>query len=280
MSERVTLQLGRVVEPGPAPLLSVDQREAFHADGFLALDALLDAAAMSRLRALLEGLLSRRAPRDDGMRFDYLSPEERPAGDERLMQQLLPFDYEPALFETQLFERGARLARDLLGTPILYRGSHYMEKPPRGGPATPLHQDEAFWEPAHRHEAIGIWVPLEGADEASGCMEFVPGSHRAEALLPHRPVGGDRRVHGLELDGVAIDPARRVRCPVPTGGATVHHCRVVHGSGENRSERPRRALVLNFETTPVRLETPREVPWQQTASELAARRAARGIQLP
>ena len=42
----------------------------------------------------------------------------------------------------------------------------------------------------------------------------------------------------------------------------------------------RRALVLNFETTPVRLETPREVPWQQTASELAARRAARGIQLP
>ena len=47
-----------------------------------------------------------------------------------------------------------------------------------------------------------------------------------------------------------------------------------------RSERPRRALVLNFETTPVRLETPREVPWQQTASELAARRAARGIRLP
>lgn len=277
------LQLGRPVQPEEEPLLSAAEREGFHADGFLALEALLEPAEIARLRALVDALLRRPEPEADGMRFDYLAASRAGAdaeGPPRLLQQLLPFDYEPALFDTALFHRGARLARDLLGAPLFYRGSHYMEKPGGGGAATPWHQDEAFWEPAHRHEAIAIWVPLHGVLPDGGCMEFVRGSHLAEALAPHRRVGGDPAVHGLELDGVAIDPSRVVRCPLPVGGATVHHCRVIHGSGVNRAAAARPALVLNFETTPTPLDPPRAVPWQATESELAARRAERGISLP
>ena len=34
--------------------------------------------------------------------------------------------------------------------------------------------------------------------------------------------------------------------PVPAGHATLHHARTLHGSGPNRTARPRRALVLNY----------------------------------
>jgi ectoine hydroxylase-related dioxygenase (phytanoyl-CoA dioxygenase family) len=221
--------------------------------------------------------MQRPEPLADGMLYDYAAPGGG-LSDPRVVQLLLPFDYQPELFETELFANAAAIARQLLGDGIYYRGSHVIDKPPRGDNPTAWHQDEAFWDPAAKHEAIAIWIPLGDAPRDSGCMEFVPGSHAGDVLV-HRRLGGDPSVHGLELDGEGVTGA--VACPIRSGDVTVHHCRTVHGTGPNLSGQRRRSLVLNLAIAARALAEPRDFPWQRAAeSDAQARRARRRIELP
>lgn len=273
-------RLGAPVEPEPIEVVSEAQRAGFAAAGFLAIERFLSPREVARARALVDELLARSEPIDDGMRFDYAAPDGA-AEAPRVVQQLLPFDYEPRLFDTAFFRRSAALAAQLLGRRLRYRGSHHIDKPPRDDNPTPMHQDEAFWEPARRHEAIAVWLPFSAVDDRGSCMRFVPGSHRELALRPHRRIGGDPRVHGLELDPPLPPEAEVIDCPLPLGGVTVHHCRTIHGSGPNLGSAPRRALVVNLEAPPIPLPRPRAVPWQGASENaLDARRAEREIELP
>jgi len=49
--------------------------------------------------------------------------------------------------------------------------------------------------------------------------------------------------------------------PVEPGGATFHHCRLVHSSGPNRSGHVRRAYANEFQRDPVPRAIPAERPW-------------------
>ncbi len=274
-------RLGEAVDAAPVAVIDEAARASFAQEGFLTIPRLLAPEAVAEVERLVAPLLEDPAPLADGLRFDYAAPEGTIGEAPRVLQLLLPFDYEPRLFDTAFFRRSASLARQLLGPALRYRGSHYVEKPPGVDNPTAMHQDEAFWEPAHRHEAIAVWLPLDDVGPDASPLEMVPGSHLDDALRPHRRIGGDPRVHGLELHPPLPDDVRRVACPLPRGGASVHHCRLVHGAGPNRGPRPRRALVLNLEAPPIALPTPREVPWQRTGpAALARRRAERDIELP
>ncbi len=270
-------RIGTPVERfGPARL-DDETCARFRQQGFLTLPGFLSEAELEKISQLVDDLLKRPEPEADGMLYDYAEPGGG-LEDPKVIQLLLPFDYQPALFQTELFENAAAIARQLLGDGIHYRGSHLIDKPPRHDNPTAYHQDEAFWDPGAEHEAIAVWVPLGDAPEASGCMEFVPGSHIGK-VLEHRRLGGDPRVHGLELDGGA--PRGAVACPIRRGDATVHHCRTVHGTGPNRSGARRRSLILNLATSPRVLNEPRAFPWQEaTASGARERRAQRAIELP
>ena len=65
-------------------------------------------------------------------------------------------------------------------------------------------------------------------------------------LRPHQPLHGDRdKSHTLVA---AVDESEDPVTPVPIrrGDVTVHHERVIHGSGGNRSPGWRRAYVVAF----------------------------------
>ena len=112
------------------------------------------------------------------------------------------------------------------------------------GAQTPWHQDEAFFTVGTPNRvALSCWVALQDTDETTGCMLYVPGSHRGP-LLPHQTVGSDPRTHGIG----AVDPdvSLAVSVPLRAGDAVLHHSRTLHGAGANQSRGPRRALTLEF----------------------------------
>ncbi len=128
-----------------------------------------------------------------------------------------------------------------------------------------------------RYEEISIWIPLQEATIENGCMWFVPGSHRQD-ILPHHPIGHDPRVIGLEVDEPEKFMAQGVACPLPPGGATIHHCRTIHYTGPNLSDGPRRAYILGYGLPPARRDIPRDFYWlrqQQTAWQERVAQAAR-----
>lgn len=135
-------------------------------------------------------------------------------------------------------------ARTLLGSLVSLSGINYFDKPPDRNRATPPHQD-AYYERIQPCEAVMLWVALDDADEANGCLRYVPGSHKL-GLRHHRIT----EVHGFSL-GIWDYPCEHDRhhelaVPVKAGDVLAHHCLTIHRADANESPRSRVALGLVY----------------------------------
>jgi len=224
--------------------LSVEQIASFREQGFLVVPELAPRDELPRMRAIFERLFRERVGWERGAFFDLAGVDEegRPA---KLPQLLKPANFAPELRELRTVANAAAMARQLLGPETTAWFEHAILKPPGCGPATPWHQDEAHRnDPGTAYEQLSIWLPLQDATAENGCMRFMPGTHRGR-VLEHRSPQSDPRIMALEC----VAPFRAeeaVVCPVPLGGATVHHARTLHGAGENVSREPRFAYILAF----------------------------------
>jgi ectoine hydroxylase-related dioxygenase (phytanoyl-CoA dioxygenase family) len=240
--------------------LTTDQIAFFHREGYLTLPALTTAAEVERLQAIYDQLFAQKAGRDQGDHLDLVTTDEE--DQEPVLPQILnPAKYAPELVDTLFRANALAVARQLLGPTVQPGGDHAILKPAHTDVATPWHQDEAYWDADKEYQAISIWLPLQAATLENGCMQFVPGTHQQE-VLPHHPIGHDPRIIGLEVDAVAHWASNAVACPIPAGGATIHHSRTLHYTGPNHSDQPRRAYILGFSIPPTPRTTPRDFYWQ------------------
>src|SRR4030095_2268250 len=114
-------------------------------------------------------------------------------------------------------------------------------------------QDAPYWPSIRPSTPVTAWIALDDVDASNGCMWMVPGSHKWGnhiKLLEQTPheqffaVGADfAPPQDAEIRQVKIVP-----WPVRKGEVSYHHCMTWHGSHENRSDRPRRAIALHFMT--------------------------------
>ncbi len=266
--------------PTPAIALSAEQVEQFRAEGYLALPVLTDQDDIARLRDSYDRIFNDLAGRDRGDQFDLAGTDEE--GKRQSLPQILhPAQYAPEMNESALLVNAAHVAKQLLGPDATCEFAHAIFKPAGYGAETPWHQDAAYWSPELLYTSISIWVPLQEATPENGCMEFIPLSHTLD-VLRHQSINNDPRIHGLELHpDDRHHVARIATCPLPPGGATVHGPYMLHHTGPNRSQIPRRALILNAALPSRERTSPLRFPWQevwQTARETRASAAvARGV---
>jgi len=226
------------------PPLSPEQVTRFREDGFLALDSIAPAEEVEQLREIFHRLFTGGAGWRQGAQFDLAGADDgqRPAA---LPQLLNPAEFAPELRGTRFRANALAIARQLLGATVEPWFEHAILKPAQIGAATPWHQDEAHRDdPGTDYEQISIWMPLQEATEANGCMRYIAGSHRGP-VLEHRSPNNDPRITALECIG-RFDSGLAVHCPLPAGGAALHHCRTLHSAGPNQSNLPRCAYVLAF----------------------------------
>ncbi len=256
----------------PAAALTPEQIAKFREDGYLALASITTPEEVAQLRGIFDRLFAEAAGWEKGAQFDLAGTDEerRPA----LPQILNPAEFAPELRATQFRANALAIARQLLGPETEPWFEHAILKPPRYGAATPWHQDEAHRDdPGIDYEQLSVWMPLQEATEANGCMRFIARSHRGP-VLAHRSPGNDPRVTALECTG-GFAPEEAVACPLPPGGATIHHCRTLHAAGPNASDIPRRAYILAFRGAVRPCAEFRGYPWnaeKRTAAQ--ARNAA------
>jgi ectoine hydroxylase-related dioxygenase (phytanoyl-CoA dioxygenase family) len=227
-----------------SPPLSSEQVARFRTDGYLALESIAPAAEVEQLRGVFARLFSDGAGWNRGAQFDLAGADDkgRPA---KLPQLLNPVEFAPELRDTQFRANALAIARQLLGEGTEPWFEHAILKPPRYGAPTPWHQDEAHRDdPGTDYEQISIWMPLQEATPENGCMRYMAGSHLGP-VLEHRSPNNDPRITALECGG-GFDAAQAVPCPLPPGGAAVHHCRTLHSAGPNQTDLPRCAYILAF----------------------------------
>ncbi|OJV14724.1 MAG: phytanoyl-CoA dioxygenase family protein [Dyadobacter sp. 50-39] len=117
-------------------------------------------------------------------------------------------------------------------------------KPARHGGVVAWHQDYSYWTRSVPMQHLTCWTGLDDSLIENGCLYYVPKSHRW-GLLDKPELAGD--MQGLMQ--YLTDEQKAEFKPIPIemkrGYGTFHHPLMVHGSYENRSERSRRAFVLN-----------------------------------
>lgn len=109
------------------------------------------------------------------------------------------------------------------------------------------HTDIAYWKTCSSRNLITAWIPFQTVTEEMGPMMVLDGSHRWE--------GNDQLefFHHPKLEEIAEHiqrPAGEMKA-VPLllerGQVSYHHCRTIHGSQPNRSDRPRVALAVHMQ---------------------------------
>ena len=246
--------------PEPTMSLTEDQIAFYHENGYLVLEAITTADEIATMRQAYDRIFTEDAGRDEGNAFDLAGANKK--GQAATLPQILnPEKYAPELLNTLYRANAAVIAKQLLGdSATVGKGGHAIRKPPSIGAATPLHQDEAYWNEALEYNSLSIWLPLQDATVENGCMQFVPKSHLL-GVVPHRSIG--KGAAGLIVDESVTDIGELVPCPIPAGGAMVHHSRTFHYAGPNTTSQVRRAYIIGASTKAKERETPRDFYWQE-----------------
>jgi len=135
-------------------------------------------------------------------------------------------------------------ASQLLGGAVRFWHDQLFCKPAKHGGVVAWHQDYSYWTRTKPMQHLTCWIGLDDATRDNGCVCYIPGSHRWD-LLPITGLAGDMQA----IHTVLSEEQRRKFNPVfaelKAGEAVFHHPLMIHGSYENRTDRPRRATVIN-----------------------------------
>ena len=135
-------------------------------------------------------------------------------------------------------------ASQLLGGAVRFWHDQLFWKPAQHGGVVAWHQDYSYWTRTQPLAHLSCWIGLDDATRDNGCLHYVPGSHRWN-LLPVTGLADDIDAIQSVLSPEQKKQFKPVAIELKRGEAAFHHPLMVHGSFENRTERQRRATVIN-----------------------------------
>ena len=228
--------------------VSASDRDSFHSVGYISLPSVLTEAEVCAIEQVFDRFANGEIL---GMRRDLCDMSGTYSDDFKdfaLINAMLPSHYLPSL-QGNIFERLSQsITRQLYSKDMDYDYDQFLSKKPgKARAAFAMHQDMGYWPvgtPDTRTATCSLAVTE--SVRANGCICFVPGSHKAAKLVPHRPKGAADRSesHTLEIDLPVDTPVEYIE--VPRGSITVHDEWVVHGSGGNTSDKWRKTYIIAY----------------------------------
>jgi phytanoyl-CoA hydroxylase len=236
---------------GPAEI------EFYRENGYL---AVRQAFTPAEIDAALDGLIDLIAgknPAFTGVTFEAaarellprLGPEERQDAVRKLWKFV---DYDARLKAIAGHPQLLVALRALLGVPDIEMFQDMaLIKPPRLGREKPWHQDHAYFDYPLGTPIAGVWIALDEATIANGCMQLLPGRHR------EGPIVHFKRRDWQICDNITLGQ-RSVAAPLPPGGLLFFDGLLPHGTPHNTSGSRRRALQFHYLPKGVRKTTEEE----------------------
>ena len=238
--------------------LSDEQLAFYEENGFLSGVKILDEGQINALRAELEEIMD---PGHPGHHLFYeFHSNESSDPDTILFHSLGHWRITPGLHDALWNPRFVVPACQLLGEKaVRFWHDQLFCKPARHGGVVAWHQDYSYWTRTTPLQHLTCWVGLDEATSENGCLQYIPGSHKWDLLEKIELAGSMDSLRDLLNDGQRQQYEKRVAAEMPAGYGTFHHPKMVHGSYENRSDRPRRAFVLNVFADGTRSNTDEEL---------------------
>ena len=140
---------------------------------------------------------------------------------------------------------------DVIGPDILVFTMSWFIKEPGAPHVAGWHQDATHFglDPNDLH--VSAWLALSDASLDSGCMQFMPGSHRRGQITHTYGMGASVNDAEQWIDKPG-DVAGAVDCCLAPGQFSLHNTLTVHQSGPNRSRDRRIGISISYVPTSVR----------------------------
>jgi ectoine hydroxylase-related dioxygenase (phytanoyl-CoA dioxygenase family) len=222
--------------------LTDEQVEFYRENGYLAGVRLLNDAQVEVLRNELAELVD---PDHPGNKLFYEFNSNESADPEKILFHALgAWRITPGFHDLLWNPFFCVAASQLLDGPVRFWHDQLFYKPAHHGGVVIWHQDYSYWTRTQPMAHLSCWIGLDDSSRDNGCVHYVPGSHRWN-LLPREDFANDMDT----IQSVLSDEQKREFKPkaieLKKGECSFHHPLMVHGSFENRTDRPRRAAVIN-----------------------------------
>jgi len=223
-------------------MISQRDVEQYRQTGYLVVPDVLDAALLARVSGALDRLVADASSVSAHTDVYDLEPSHTPETP-KVRRIKLPHTHTPIFWELAQHPPLVAILDKLLGpSGVRLHGSKINLKEPHHGSPVEWHQDWAFY-PHTNDDLLAVGVMLDDAFLENGPLLVVPGSHKGPVWDHHS-------------DGFfcgAMDPTRKevdFESAVPltgrAGSMSFHHVRLVHGSAQNVSAKPRRLLLYEY----------------------------------
>src|SRR6185503_13824141 len=222
-------------------MLSPSDVAFYREQGYLVVPDVLDATTLDTVRGELARILDgARAVTAHNDVYD-LEPGHR-AEDPRVRRVKTPHKFFPVFERLMRHPRLVAILQDLLGPAVRLHGSKINLKSPRYGSPVEWHQDWAFY-PHTNDDLLAVGVMLDDCTLENGPLLVVPRSHTGPIWDHH----ADGHFCGA-VDPVTIKAEidRAVPLTGSAGSMSFHHVRLLHGSAQNVSDRPRALLLYEY----------------------------------
>jgi phytanoyl-CoA hydroxylase len=151
-------------------------------------------------------------------------------------------DIHPRMAQLVFDERLGQTAGTLAGLEgVRVWHDQALVKGPYANP-TAFHFDDPFWS-FYSHQAVNMWVALDDATLANGCLWYFPGTQRAARF---ELVGIGENLGDIFKAYPEWRKIEAVPAPCPAGSAIFHNGLIAHGAGANMTPFFRRAMTVGF----------------------------------
>ena len=133
----------------------------------------------------------------------------------------------------------------VLGPDLMVWSSGLFIKEANTSKIVSWHQDLTYWG-LDDVEEMTAWVALSPSNLDSGCMRFVPGSHKKQ-LVAHKDTFDENNLltRGQEI-AVEVDDSDGADVILKTGQASLHHGHLFHASGPNKTDDRRIGTAIRY----------------------------------
>ena len=235
----------------PAGPLTETQVTAFWRDGYVLMDGAVSTGQLAALRGAVAGWVEESRDHDgpwgttmDGRgRFDVQPGHsaERPALRRVASPQEVCDVHLRIMRDSALVDAAAQL----VGPNLVVNNVKTNCKQPGAGTAVRFHQDFAY-EAHSNDDLLAALLFVDDVTLDNGPLEVVPGSHKWGILGENDFRGRDLEAQIARIEARSGRAFATVCCQLEAGCVSFHNGATIHGSRANRSNSPRRSLVVHM----------------------------------
>ncbi len=224
-------------------MLTQAQIDFFNENGFLRVEQIYSPDEIRQMSDELKYMMDNFAVWEGGWRGDW---RKEYMGEDEDKQAVLVHLHELQYYSTAWLRAVTKpelgeAASALLGSECVeLHHSTLHAKAPGAGTPFPMHQDDPFY-PHLDGRYIDALVHVDDADEESGCLKFLAGSHKLGRL---KHITGPDHEPFLPTDKFPLEAS--VSVPAKAGDVVFFHLWTVHGSALNRAGRWRRLVRVGL----------------------------------